>query len=81
MELLNTAHIKFKLRKTLHLSLTWQHLAIPVPPHFQPSTNCILRHLKCTNPQSLQVQEIYVNVKVAPFESAFDMRIEVKKHV
>ena len=77
MVLLNTAHIKFKLRKTLHLSSTWQHMSIPVPPHFQPSTYCILRYLKCTNPQSLQVQKAYVNVKVAPFY----MRIELKKLV
>ena len=42
MVLLNTAHIKFKLRKTLHLSLTWQDLAIPAPPYFQPSTYCLL---------------------------------------
>ena len=70
MVLLNTAHIKFKLRK-IPTSATLDHpsssssiLSTLYVLH-SPTPMCI--SLKCTSLQSLQMQGISVNVREAPF--------------
>ena len=68
MVLLNTAHIKFKLRK-IPTSATLDHpsssSSILSTLYVLHSPMCI--SLKCTSLQSLQMQGISVNVREAPF--------------